>query len=121
VIGYISHHKGIIIHRQNCQNIVQLNDDKLPQLISVSWGNSKASHAVPIVVYAFNAKHLLNDVSQLLAQAKIHIFSASLESQPDFSAVLNLTLQIENTQQLNDVLKKIKQLSSIVGVQRKMS
>lgn len=119
VIGYISHHKGIIVHRKDCKNIVQLPDDKLPQLVSVEWGNSKASHAVPIVVHAFNAKNLLNDVSQLLAQAKIHIFSASLESQPDFSAVLNLTLQIENTKQLNDVLNKIKQLPAIVNAERR--
>lgn len=120
VIGYISHHKGIIVHRQDCKNIVQLGEDKQPQLVSVAWGNSKASHSVPIVVYAFNAKNLLNDVSQLLAQAKIHIFSASLESQPDFSAVLNLTLQIENTLQLNDILKKIKQLPAIVNVERRL-
>ncbi len=120
VIGYISHHKGIIIHRQDCKNIVHLPEDKKPQLISVEWGNSKASHAVPIVIHAFNAKNLLNDVSQLLAQSKIHIFSAGLESQPDFSAVLNLTLQIENTKQLNDVLKKIKQLPSIVNADRQL-
>jgi GTP pyrophosphokinase len=120
IIGYISHQKGIIVHRNDCKNIVQLSDDKKPQLVSVEWGNSKASHAVPIVVYAFNAKNLLNDVSQLLAQSKIHIFSASLESQPDFSAVLNLTLQIENMQQLNEILKKIKQLPAIVNAERLM-
>ncbi len=120
IIGYISHHKGIIVHRCDCKNILQLNEEKQPQLVSVAWGNTKASHAVLIVVQAFNSQHLLTDVSQLLAQSKIHIFSAALESQPDFSATLNLTLQIENTQQLNDVLKKIKQLPTIVDAQRKL-
>ena len=120
IIGYISHHKGIIVHRCDCKNILQLDDEKQQQLVSVAWGNSKASHAVPIVVQAFNAQHLLTDVSQLLAQSKIHIFSAALESQPDFSASLNLTLQIENTQQLNDILKKIKQLPTVIDAQRKL-
>lgn len=120
IIGYISHHKGIIVHRVDCKNIVQLSDRKQTQLVSVTWGDSKASHTVPIVVYAFNAHNLLTDVSQLLAKMKIHIFSASLESQPDFSTVLNLTLQIENTTQLNDILSKIGQLPAIVDVKRKM-
>lgn len=120
IIGYISHHKGIIVHRCDCKNILQLNEEKQPQLVSVAWGNTKASHAIPIIVKAFNSQHLLTDVSQLLAQSKIHIFSAALESQPDFSASLNLTLQIENTQQLNDILKKIKQLPTIVDAQRKL-
>jgi GTP pyrophosphokinase len=118
IIGYISHHKGIIVHRLDCKNIAQLDETKQPQLVSVAWGNNKASHAVPIVVHAFNAKNLLTDVSQALAQMKIHIFSANLESLPDLSSILNLTLQIENAAQLNEVLKKIKQLHGIVGAQR---
>ena len=118
IIGYISHHKGIIVHRIDCKNITQLEETKQPQLVSVEWGNNKASHAVPIVVHAFNANNLLTDVSQMLAQMKIHIFSANLESSPDLSSVLNLTLQIENAQQLNEVLKKIKQLPAIVQARR---
>jgi GTP pyrophosphokinase len=118
IIGYISHQKGIIVHRLDCKNIVNLEKTKQPQLVSVSWGNTKASHAVPIIVHAFNSQNLLTDVSQVLAQMKIHIFSANLASQPDFSAALNLTLQIENAAQLNEVVKKIKQLPSIVNVAR---
>jgi GTP pyrophosphokinase len=118
IIGYISHHKGIIVHRRDCKNIQNLEEAKQSQLVSVTWGNTKASHAVPIVVHAFNAQNLLTDVSQVLAQMKIHIFSANLESQPDFSAALNLTLQIENAAQLNEVVKKISQLPAIVNVSR---
>ena len=77
------------------------------QLISVTWGAKKASHAVPIVIHAFNAQNLLNNVSQILAQSKIHIFNAALDTHPDFSATLNLTIQIENTNQLSQVLSKI--------------
>ena len=120
IIGYISHYKGIIVHRVDCKNITQLAEAKQSQLVSVAWGSGKASHTVPIVVYAFTAQNVLSDVSQLLAQMKIHIFSVGMEMQPDFSAVLRLTLQIENTQQLNEVLKKIKQLPAIVDVQRKI-
>lgn len=118
IIGYISHHKGIIVHRVDCKNISHLDETKQPQLVSVAWGNNKASHAVPIVVHAFNASNLLTDVSQALAQMKIHIFSANLESSPDLSSVLNLTLQIENAVQLKEVLKRIKQLPAIVEAKR---
>jgi len=106
IIGYISHKKGITIHRKDCENILQLNPEKQNQLISVSWGDKKASYAVPIVIHAFNTQNLLNDVSQILAQAKIHIASAALDTHPDFSAQLNLTIQVENTDQLSQVLPK---------------
>jgi GTP pyrophosphokinase len=120
IIGYISPYKGIIVHRCDCQNVVELSAEKQQRLVSVAWGASKSVHSVPVIVRAFNAQNLLADVSQVLANAKIHIFSALLEPQLDFSAVLNLTVQIVNLKQLDDVLKKIKQLPTIVDAQRKM-
>jgi GTP pyrophosphokinase len=119
IIGYISHHKGITVHRTDCKNITHLSIEKRDQLISVTWGAKKSSHAVPIVIHAFNAQNLLINVSQILAQSKIHIFNAALDTHPDFSAILNLTIQIESTHQLSQVLSKINQLPNIVEVRRK--
>jgi len=119
IIGYISHKKGITIHRKDCENILHLGPEKQAQLISVNWGAKKASYAVPIVIQAFNSQNLLSDVTQILAQAKIHISNAAMETHPDFSALLNLTIQIENTDQLSQVLNKISQLPNIVEVKRK--
>ncbi len=119
IIGYISHHKGITVHRSDCKNIKELGLEKQAQLISVSWGDKKTSHVVPIVINAFNAQNLLHNVSQMLTQAKIHIFNAALETQVDLSATLNLTLQIENTNQLAQVLSKISCLPNIIDVKRK--
>jgi GTP pyrophosphokinase len=119
IIGYISHKKGITIHRKDCENILHLGPEKQAQLISVDWGAKKASYAVPIVIQAFNSQNLLSDVTQILAQAKIHISNAALETHPDLSAQLNLTIQIENTDQLSQVLNKISQLPNIVEAKRK--
>ncbi len=119
IIGYISHKKGITIHRQDCENILHLDPEKQAQLISVNWGAKKARYVVPIVIHAFNSHNLLSDVTQILAQAKIHISNAALDTHPDFSALLNLSIQIENTDQLSQVLNKISQLPNIVDVKRK--
>lgn len=119
IIGYVSHHRGITVHRKDCGNIVNLSPEKHPQLIPVFWGSLQASHSVPIVIRAYNARHLLNNVTQVLTQGNIHITNAALETNPDFSAVLNLTIQIENTRQLSLVLSRISQLPNIVDVKRK--
>jgi GTP pyrophosphokinase len=118
IIGYVSHHRGIMVHRKDCNNIVNLNPEKLNQLLPVYWGALQSSHSVPIVIRAYNARHLLNNVTQVLTQANIHISYAALESNPDFSAVLNLTIQIENTRQLSLVLSKISQIPNIIEVKR---
>ena len=120
IIGYISQHNGITVHRLDCKNITQLSIEKQDQLISVAWGDKKASHVVPIILHAFSSQNLLNNVSQLLAQSKIHIFSAALDTQPDFSATLNLTIQIEDTNQLSQILNKISCLPNIIDIERKI-
>lgn len=119
IIGYISHHKGITVHRKDCKNITHLSIEKQPQLISVAWGEKKASHAVPIVIHAFNSQNLLTNVSQILAHSKIHILNAALNTHPDFSATLHLTIQIENTDQLSQILTKINCAPNIIDVSRK--
>ena len=119
IIGYISHKKGITIHRKSCENILHLSPEKQTQLIDVSWGSQQSSYAVPIVIHAFSAHNLLNDVSQILAHAKIHIANALLDTHPDFTAILNLTILIEDTAQLSQVLNKISQLPNIEDVKRK--
>jgi GTP pyrophosphokinase len=119
IIGYISHHRGITVHRIDCGNIVNLSPDRHPQLIPVFWGTLQASHSVPILIRAYNARHLLNNVTQVLTHANIHISNAALETNADFSAVLNLTIQVENTRQLSLVLNKLSQLPNIVDVKRK--
>jgi GTP pyrophosphokinase len=120
IIGYISHKKGIIIHRTTCDNILQLSPDKQAQLIQVEWGGDKSYYSVPIVIQAQSAKDLLSNVTQLLAHSKIHISNAALNTHPDFSADLNLTIQIENIGQLSQVLNRISCLPNIVEVKRKL-
>jgi GTP pyrophosphokinase len=120
IIGYISHHHGITVHRKDCKNITHLSAEKQAQLIGVSWGAEKTTHAVPIIVQAYNAQNLLNDVSHILAQSKIHIFSAAMHSNSDLSGELNMTIQIENTHQLSQVLDKIAQLPNIIEARRQV-
>ena len=38
IVGFISHFKGITIHRSDCENIVHLSRIQQTQLIPVSWG-----------------------------------------------------------------------------------
>jgi len=121
IIGYISHKKGIIVHRNNCENILQLSPEKQEQLIQVEWGGDKSYFSVPIIIHAQSAKDLLSMVTQVLSYSKIHISNAALNTHPDFSADLNLTIQIENIGQLSQILNRIGCLPNIVEVKRKQT
>ncbi|MBD9361352.1 RelA/SpoT family protein [Methylomonas fluvii] len=121
IIGFISHKRGITIHRRDCENIRHLSPDQQLQLLKADWsGQQTVHHSVPILIHAFNAQNLLNDVSQVLAAGKVHISNASLKTHDDLSAILNMTIQIENTEQLSLVLTRISHLPNIIEVRRKV-
>jgi len=119
IIGFISLKKGITVHRKNCDNIAQLNPEQQARLINVSWGTKEARYFVPIIIHAFSAQNMLNNVTQVLSQAKIHIATAFLDTHPDFSAELHLTIQVKDTDQLVAIFNKISCLPNIIEVKRK--
>jgi GTP pyrophosphokinase len=119
IIGYISLKKGITVHRKNCENILKLSPEKQARLVYVSWSGLKLGYSVPIVIRAFNSQNLLKEVLQVLTQTKIQLTSAALNTRPDFSAELDLTLQIKNTDQLSHILHKISCLPNVLEVKRK--
>jgi len=120
IIGFISLKKGITVHRKNCENIAQLSLERQARLINVSWGTKEARYFVPIIIHAFSAQNMLNNITQVLSQAKIHIATAFLDTHPDFSAELHLTIQVKDTDQLIAIFNKISCLPNIVDVKRKI-
>ncbi|WP_426992842.1 RelA/SpoT family protein [Methylomonas sp. CM2] len=121
IVGYISHKRGITVHRSDCENIRHLTPEQQLHVIKADWsGHHKIHHNVPILIHAYNAPNLLGDVSQILTASKAHISNASLKTHDDLSAILQMSIQIENTAQLSSILARISHLPNIVEVKRKV-
>ncbi|MCQ8102886.1 bifunctional (p)ppGpp synthetase/guanosine-3',5'-bis(diphosphate) 3'-pyrophosphohydrolase [Methylomonas sp. SURF-2] len=121
IVGYITHTRGITIHRADCANILHLNPEQQTHLVTAEWsGRHRARHSVPIVIEALSGDNLLIEVSQLLHFAKVHITDAALKTHPDQSATLNMQIQIDNTDQLSLVLGRISQLENVTDVRRRV-
>ncbi len=119
IIGFISHSKGVTIHRRDCRNIEQLKPQQQMRLVEVNWGRQESKMAVPIVVHAYDRQGLLSDVTRILDHAKINILDARFHSNDDLSATLELVIQVINTAQLSQILGAISQLPNIYDVRRK--
>ncbi|MGY6277004.1 RelA/SpoT family protein [Methylomonas sp. MgM2] len=121
IVGFISHRRGITIHRTDCENIQHLTPEQRNHLLSAEWsGGHRAHHTVPIVIEAADGHNLLIDVSQVLHAAKVQITDAFLKTHTDHSATLTMQIQIENTAQLSSVLGRLSQLPNVVEVSRKV-
>ncbi len=119
IIGYITLGKGIAIHRQDCENVLQLPEEKHNRLIEVSWGEEPDAFPVEIYLRAFDRQGLLRDITQILSNEHVNILEANTHKNfEDQSVWMKMTLEVRNITQLRDIMDKIGQLHNVFEVQR---
>ncbi len=121
IIGYITVGRGITIHREDCPNIDETNlgPDKSLRLAEASWGTETTAYTVDIQVTGFNKPGLISDVAQVLAKEQINVVSMNTKrGNTELVSLLSISIQIENTGQLFDVLEKIAQLQNVMDAKR---
>ncbi|HTG00578.1 MAG TPA: bifunctional (p)ppGpp synthetase/guanosine-3',5'-bis(diphosphate) 3'-pyrophosphohydrolase [Nitrospirota bacterium] len=118
VIGYITRGRGVSIHTADCSNLGELTFDK-DRLIEVSWGDLPASaHAVKISVRTEDKPGLLASVSTSISEAEANIRHAEAITGSDGQATLNFTIDIQDVEHLNSIIKSIGTIKGVLSVKR---
>ena len=115
--GFITRGKGVTVHLRSCPTV--LNEREISRLIDVEWEAApQQTYPIAIRVEAFDRTGLLNDITQVVAEAKVNIVAADVSVEPDHTAVVRATLQVASVAQLSRVLSRIEQLKDVHSVQR---
>ena len=119
IVGYVTRGRGITIHRQDCRNILYLEDQE--RLIEVDWGEDiEQAFPVMIQVLAYDRTGLMRDVTEITAGERINISAANIATDPkDRTAVITATLEIRSIVQLSRVLAKIERLPNVFEARRR--
>ena len=119
IIGYITRGRGVSVHRTNCVNTKRLLEEG-NRIIDVYWSDSKkTSYSADIEIYANDRIGLLADVVKVLGDNKCNIMGVTSKTSKERIAVIELTIEIENTEKLNNVLKNLRKVDSVYEVKRK--
>lgn len=120
IIGFITRGQGVSIHRKDCTNIINLEQDKINRLIEVEWGGDlEKTYPVSIHIKAIDRHGLLRDVSKVLADDKVDVIGVNTMSDKDEQmANMRITVELSDLQQLNRIMDKISQLQNVIEVGR---
>jgi len=120
IIGFITRGKGVAVHRRDCVNIINLEEDKCDRLIEADWGDAQhKTYTVSIHVEAFDRQGLLSDVSKVLSDEKVDVVGVNtLSNKGEQTADMTITAEISDLDQLGRVMDKINQLSNVISVSR---
>ncbi len=119
VVGYITRGRGITIHRRDCRNILNIEDER-ERFIAIDWRHT-AQQAYPVLVEvrAFDRAGLVHDISGIVAAEGVNMTSTTATSgRKDHIATIVATLEISSADQLTRILNKIDRLANVIEARR---
>ncbi|MCM1367376.1 MAG: bifunctional (p)ppGpp synthetase/guanosine-3',5'-bis(diphosphate) 3'-pyrophosphohydrolase [Roseburia sp.] len=120
IIGYISHGRGVTIHRENCPNIQNAESFRL---IEAHWnGNRSAPFVVSLTVKCKDSSGVLAKITKAVSDMKVSIESLNARvSEKDSKGIISIGLRITSQEQLDIVIKKISAIRNVDKVFRTMN
>ncbi len=119
IVGYITKGRGVSVHRADCINMKSLISEE-NRIIDVYWySNDKTTYNVDIEIFANDRSGLLADIISEVGTTKCKLIAVSSRATKEKIAVTELTIEVENVEQLNKVLKAIRKVDSVYEVTRK--
>lgn len=118
IIGFITRGRGVTIHRSDCNNF-ERNDDTPNRFIEVSWNIDKdQTFTTDIQIVAPDRKGLLGEVTILIGEASLVVTGVNAKIGKNNVAIINLTIEISDIDQLEKLIKKIRSMPDVIDVKR---
>lgn len=118
IIGYITRGRGVTIHRKDCPNI-QNDPNSYDRLIEVEWHvDKKISYSTEIQIVANDRKGLLAEMTNTITESKMHVTAINARTTKEKLAIINLTIEISDTQQLSKLMNKFRSFQDVIEVKR---
>ena len=123
IIGFITKGRGISVHRCDCSNITSLPEEEKARFIEVEWEDLKAgkSYNADICIVGNDRKGMLSDISRVCEDMDIHLSGVKAKSGKDGSLAMTLTLSISSTQEMQKVLRNLRNIEGVTNVYRAKS
>ena len=119
IVGYITKGRGVSVHRKDCVNVGELLKEG-NRMIDVSWVSAEqSSYNVDIEVFANDRAGLLSDVIQELGAIKAKMIGVNARATKDRIAVIDITIETQNLNELNNIIKVLRKIDSVYEVKRK--
>lgn len=121
IIGFVTRGRGVSIHRTDCINIINLPEDDRARLIDAEWDVTEKNAGVypaEIKIYANNRIGVLVDISKVLTENKIDVLSMNVRTSKQGTASISIGFEINGVEQLNDIIAKIRNVESVLDIER---
>ena len=122
ICGFVTRGRGVSIHRRDCINVIKMQEEDRTRLIEAKWqaesSEGGGKYAATIKIFANNRSGLLADVSRALTEKGIDIISMNTRTSKQGLATMETSFQVSSRDQLREIVDKIRQIDSVIDIER---
>ena len=123
IVGFVTRGRGVSIHRTDCVNIINLSAEERARLINAEWQEGEADNPnerfpAEIKIYVNNRTGVLVDVSKILTEMKIDLTGVNSRTNKQGKATITMSFDVHSKEELNSIIAKIRQVESVIDIER---
>lgn len=123
IVGFVTRGRGVSIHRTDCVNIVHLSDMERERLIDAEWQHGadeggNGLYYAGLKVFGNNRTGLLVDVSKVFTERDIDISGIHSKTSKQGIATIEVSFSVKSRGELISVIEKIRQVESVIDIER---
>lgn len=122
IVGFVTRGRGVSIHRTDCINIINLQENERARLIDADWQDEsldgESKFVAEITIYANNRYGLLADVSKALTEKNIDIISMNTKTSKQGVATMSTAFEVSSKEELLRVIEKLRSTESVIDIER---
>ncbi len=118
IVGYITRGRGVSVHRKDCPNLLDATE-VADRLIDVEWDTTKPlAFQAEIQIRSADRKGLLSEITRILSDSKHTVNALNARTNKERMAILNLTIEINDIEELDKLMQKFRNLKGTFDVHR---
>lgn len=124
IIGYITRGRGVTVHRSDCPNARELLTKNDGRLIDVHWDmgvpleDTRTNYIAKIRLETTDRPGMLNAVTGVISGLNVNIFSANARTTKKGTGVLEFSVEVRDTHQLDSLIRSLSRLNGVVKAYR---
>ena len=124
IIGFITKGRGISVHRKDCDNLKSLPPQERARFIDVSWDTDNTqdkSFNAELTLIAKDQMSMISSISKICEDLDVNISGLNAKANKDETVVINLNLSIQNKEQMEKIIRSLKNVPGIMEAYRTKS
>ena len=123
IVGFVTRGRGVSIHRTDCVNIVNLPETERARLIDAEWqqveeNQDRGLYMADSRIFSNSRTGLLVDITKIFTERKIDVNSVNSRTSKQGLATIIFEFEVPGKATLNYLIDKIRQVDSVIDIER---